>query len=347
MGLAMLFVVLSSYRGCFLFHAFVCETPAVLLEALLRGAAGFTLAAALALLAALLLLAATVGGGAGGRRRRWANQRFHGSSQSSSSSDGSGAAAESAAAPGAAAWAAASACFRDGALCFAAALTLAALPCCLACGVYRDFRPDPEDEDEDGGEAADNEANDGEAAGGTAGGGGRGWSLRALPTLLGSVDPRRFAAVSVCGQGADAANANLPLPASDAATRSGAVPGTAAARAADANGSLDGAAGGSGGGCCGCVDIRGPVLLPPRNLDRGLPPAAAWLARLLLSLCDAADDPEAAAAAARGAADGRGGYSAELARSEASDSDEEAGDAEDSDDRRAPRGAVELTTTGI
>lgn len=388
-----------SYRGCFFFHAFVCETPLVLLEASLRCAASSMIGAVLATLAALFILVALA---AERRRRQQLRAGVHSFGQSGNSmhSDGgshdrrsdegslsaaAGGAGEEAA-PEAMAWAAAKVFFRDAALCFAVVLTLSVVPCCLACGVYRDFQLDDDgdsDDDDDDDEVGDGpgtnnrDTDEEEGALGSsvsAGGGGgdvrcnssgRGWHLRPIPTLLGPVDPRRFATVSLCGQGADARNANVPLPASDTLGSQDYLASTIAVNVTDASGSLDGIdlssessfrnrsdrTSNDDGSSNGfhfqrCWDIRGAVLLPPRNLDRGLPPAAAWLIRQLLSFCDAAENQDATVA------DGRGGYSAELAQPAASDSEEgedddeeevEESDIEDTEEEQLPERAVELT----
>ena len=363
----------------------------VLLEALLRCAASFVVGAFLTALAAVLILAASVRE----RRRRqqlWAAAPIHGQHGSSTHNnndlessnrrrnrdEGIPSAAIEGAAPEAITWAAAKVFFRDSALCFAVVLTLSALPCCLACGVYRDFQVDDDgdsDNDDDDNEIGDNGVSrrdseeEEEALGGSSSGGGdvrtgrsgRGWHLRPIPTVLGAVDPRRFATVSLCGQGADARNANIPLPASDTLATQDYLASTIAANVTDASGSLDGIdqrrdssgtsnrsdgtrnynSGSNSKACLGCWDIRGAVLLPPRNLDRGLPPAAAWLVRQLLSFCDAAESQEATVT------DGRGGYSAELIQPGASDSEEEEeSGADDTYDGGLSGNSVELAATG-
>jgi len=145
---------------------------------------------------------------------------------------------------------------REGLLCAAVALSLVLGPCCSLGLVYRNF-------------SADGDATHGE------------WRLKAFPTLLGWVDPRRFACLVLCGQGGDAANADLPLPPSDVAPPNAEKKGGVKEMEGEVKEGEEEEEGNPV-----CMDSWvGELLWAPRNCDRGLSPLLATVARALLTLC--------------------------------------------------------------
>jgi len=319
----------ACHTRCFFCHAVVCEAPLAAAEALLRAPLCLVLGACAAL-AGLGLCAARHGTGrltAAARRRRERLRHLHGGGDVRTPMAGLSSSSSSFSSPPPPmpmgdgsfvptwaeneAWRLSLALGREGVLFLASAMIY--VPGVLACTVYRGFADtDHSGADRGGGGGGVDDDDDDDDDDDEAGRGG--WSLRALPTVVGWVDPRRFACIALFGQGSGAANADLELQASDGGTASGPVPGTAAARAAAAQGSMD-------GGCC-----PGPVLLAPRNCDRGLSGPAAALARSLLSFF--ADD---GGGSGSGVSSGAGSGGVELL-STLDDEDDEEGEEEEGGD---------------
>lgn len=66
---------------------------------------------------------------------------------------------------------------KKGLLYYGAVITLTILPCSIATYVYKDFQENDDDLQER-----------------------EKWNMLPLPSICGSIDPRRFACISLCGQ---------------------------------------------------------------------------------------------------------------------------------------------------